>query len=284
MQVHHFSSLPQNNHYYQNSLEMESVESWRKESISSQLNHGIKLSNKLKKELLHHHSNSSDCELLIDKIISCYNNALELLNYTDSLHNGDSTTLLDFSPTSEVSDQQDLKDHVPKKRKSLERWSEEVHVCCGTRSEDQLEDGYNWRKYGQKDILGATHPRSYYRCTYRHTRGCSATKQVQRGEDDPSILRILYRGKHSCGLNQNKQNGVVCAETNEESKQLKPANVASPPLIMSEPTSMSTCQIDQSFRDSETFPVRDLDFFIDFDVPFFEVSSDCLSYVQLNNI
>lgn len=44
-------------------------------------------------------------------------------------------------------------------RKSLERWSEEVHVCCGTRSEDQLEDGYNWRKYGQKDILGATHPR-----------------------------------------------------------------------------------------------------------------------------
>lgn len=117
MQVHHFSSLPQNNHYYQNSMEMESVESWRKESISIQLNQGIKLSNKLKKELHHHHSNSnsSDCELLIDKIISCYNNALELLSYTDSLHNGDSTTLLDFSPTSEVSDQ-DVKDHVPKKR------------------------------------------------------------------------------------------------------------------------------------------------------------------------
>lgn len=25
--------------------------------------------------------------------------------------------------------------------------------------EGQLDDGYGWRKYGQKDILGAKHPR-----------------------------------------------------------------------------------------------------------------------------
>ncbi|KAK4411488.1 putative WRKY transcription factor 53 [Sesamum angolense] len=44
-------------------------------------------------------------------------------------------------------------------RKTLPRWSEKMRVCPETGSEGQLEDGYNWRKYGQKDILGANHPR-----------------------------------------------------------------------------------------------------------------------------
>lgn len=34
-----------------------------------------------------------------------------------------------------------------------------MRVCSGMESEGQLDDGYNWRKYGQKDILGAAHPR-----------------------------------------------------------------------------------------------------------------------------
>ncbi|KAL2934985.1 putative WRKY transcription factor 53, partial [Bienertia sinuspersici] len=40
--------------------------------------------------------------------------------------------------------------------------------------------------------------RGYYRCTHRHTKGCVATKQVQRSDDDPSIYHILYRGEHTC--------------------------------------------------------------------------------------
>lgn len=45
-------------------------------------------------------------------------------------------------------------------RKSMEKWSEQVKVCSGTMVETgPLSDGYSWRKYGQKEILGANHPR-----------------------------------------------------------------------------------------------------------------------------
>ncbi|KAJ1273826.1 hypothetical protein BS78_05G014700 [Paspalum vaginatum] len=41
------------------------------------------------------------------------------------------------------------------------------------------EDGYKWTKYGEKRINGASHTRSYFRCTYRDDTGCQATKHVQ---------------------------------------------------------------------------------------------------------
>ena len=44
-------------------------------------------------------------------------------------------------------------------RKTLPRWTEQVRVTIGTVPEGPLDDGYSWRKYGQKDILGANFPR-----------------------------------------------------------------------------------------------------------------------------
>ncbi|KAM3300338.1 hypothetical protein ACQJBY_041386 [Aegilops geniculata] len=61
-----------------------------------------------------------------------------------------------------------------------------------------LDDGLSWRKYGQKDILGATYPRSYFRCTHRHSQGCQATKQVQRAAADPLLFDVVYHGAHTC--------------------------------------------------------------------------------------
>jgi hypothetical protein len=61
-----------------------------------------------------------------------------------------------------------------------------------------LDDGLSWRKYGQKDILGAPYPRAYFRCTHRHTRGCQATKQVQRTDADPLLFDVVYHGVHTC--------------------------------------------------------------------------------------
>ncbi|XP_042501212.1 probable WRKY transcription factor 70 [Macadamia integrifolia] len=61
-----------------------------------------------------------------------------------------------------------------------------------------IEDGYSWRKYGQKEILNAKFPRSYFRCTHKHDQGCQATKQVQKTEDEIPMYRTTYIGQHTC--------------------------------------------------------------------------------------
>lgn len=37
-----------------------------------------------------------------------------------------------------------------------------MRVNPGAGLEGPLDDGFSWRKYGQKDILGAKHPRYVY--------------------------------------------------------------------------------------------------------------------------
>ncbi|KAK0584961.1 hypothetical protein LWI29_021418 [Acer saccharum] len=55
------------------------------------------------------------------------------------------------------------------------------------------DDGYKWRKYGQKFIKNSPNPRSYYKCTNPR---CSAKKQVSRSCEDPDTLIITYEGLH----------------------------------------------------------------------------------------
>lgn len=44
-------------------------------------------------------------------------------------------------------------------RKALPTWRSQVKVGAESGFEAPLDDGYSWRKYGQKDILGAKYPR-----------------------------------------------------------------------------------------------------------------------------
>nr|CAB3464645.1 unnamed protein product [Digitaria exilis] len=59
------------------------------------------------------------------------------------------------------------------------------------RESDILDDGYRWRKYGQKAVKNSA---SYYRCTH-HT--CNVKKQVQRLAKDTSIVVTTYEGVHN---------------------------------------------------------------------------------------
>ncbi|KAK1423342.1 hypothetical protein QVD17_18641 [Tagetes erecta] len=70
----------------------------------------------------------------------------------------------------------------------------EPKVVLQTRSEvDILDDGFKWRKYGQKVVKGNTHPRCYYRCAYA---GCKVRKHVERVYLDPKSVVTTYEGKH----------------------------------------------------------------------------------------
>lgn len=64
-----------------------------------------------------------------------------------------------------------------------------------TKSEvDHLEDGYRWRKYGQKAVKNSSYPRSYYRCTAAR---CGVKKLVERSQQDPSSVITTYEGQHT---------------------------------------------------------------------------------------
>lgn len=54
------------------------------------------------------------------------------------------------------------------------------------------DDGYNWRKYGQKLVKGCEFPRSYYKCTYPN---CDVKKIFERALDG-QIKEIVYKGAH----------------------------------------------------------------------------------------
>lgn len=54
-------------------------------------------------------------------------------------------------------------------------------------------DGYNWRKYGQKQVKGSEYPRNYYKCTHPN---CLVKKKVERSIDG-EIAEIVYKGEHN---------------------------------------------------------------------------------------
>ncbi|XP_058100219.1 probable WRKY transcription factor 53 [Magnolia sinica] len=189
--------------------EMESAADWELKQVINELMQGQDHAKQLQINL-DPSSPPGVRELLIQNIIASYGKALSLLKSNQlvrELHSVvptirmESPRSISGSPRSENSNRafkyQDPRD-ISKKRKTLPKWTEQVRVSTGMALEGPLDDGYSWRKYGQKDILGAKYPRGYYRCTHRNVLGCQATKQVQRSDEDPSIFDISYRGKHTC--------------------------------------------------------------------------------------
>ncbi|GFQ02050.1 probable WRKY transcription factor 3 [Phtheirospermum japonicum] len=90
-------------------------------------------------------------------------------------------------------------------------------------------DGYNWRKYGQKQVKGAEYPRSYYKCSHPK---CPVKKKVERSHD-AQITEIIYKGQHNhpppsmrAKTNSEDQCGNPNNKTNDESSQVTPDHVS----------------------------------------------------------
>ncbi|XP_017614718.1 WRKY transcription factor 71-like [Gossypium arboreum] len=92
-------------------------------------------------------------------------------------------------------DHGDDKSKKVNKATKKEKRQKEPRFAFLTKSEiDHLEDGYRWRKYGQKAVKNSPYPRSYYRCT---SPKCGVKKRVERSFEDPSVVITTYEGKHN---------------------------------------------------------------------------------------
>lgn len=82
-----------------------------------------------------------------------------------------------------------------KAKEKEEKKQRQARFAFMTKSEvDNLEDGYRWRKYGQKAVKNSSFPRSYYRCT---SQKCSVKKRIERSQQDPSVVITTYEGQHN---------------------------------------------------------------------------------------
>ncbi|MCD7458852.1 transcription factor [Datura stramonium] len=198
---------------------MDCVFTWDYNSLITELTQGMEHTKQLKTYLSSVASTSEATpELLLQKILSSYEQSLLIVKWNASASQSSQPlppTGGAIEPRSPRGDdkKRSFKDHpelldVTKRRycrKSQPTWTEQVKVL--------YDDGYNWRKYGQKDILGARYPRNFYRCTYRPKQNCWATKQVQKLDDDPTVYEITYRGFHTC---QNATNSALQPKSQEK--------------------------------------------------------------------
>ncbi|XP_071732281.1 probable WRKY transcription factor 13 [Rutidosis leptorrhynchoides] len=90
-----------------------------------------------------------------------------------------------------------------KKQSKSRKRTREPRFCFKTMSDvDVMDDGYKWRKYGQKVVKNTQHPRSYYRCTQDN---CRVKKRVERLAEDPRMVITTYEGRHAHSPSLNEE-------------------------------------------------------------------------------
>ncbi|KAK3118243.1 hypothetical protein QOZ80_9BG0696140 [Eleusine coracana subsp. coracana] len=124
------------------------------------------------------------------------------------------------------------------------------------------DDGYEWRKYGEKKINGANFTKCYFRCTYKDDKGCLATKYVQQKDNtDPPVFQVTYNNDHTCNsnINNNLPTGGAAALSNPPAIAhhdvvvvQKEATAALPPLA-----DVSAIPLDDLMPCDEPFPTAD---------------------------
>ncbi|XP_042466668.1 WRKY transcription factor 71-like [Zingiber officinale] len=102
--------------------------------------------------------------------------------------------LVSAGEADQESDMSNSKKPNKAKEKGAKRQREPRYAFVTQSEVDHLEDGYRWRKYGQKAVKNSPFPRSYYRCT---SQKCPVKKRVERSHQDPTVVITTYEGKHT---------------------------------------------------------------------------------------
>lgn len=63
-----------------------------------------------------------------------------------------------------------------------------------TSNRSSLDDGYKWRKYGQKQLKRNENSHSYYKCAHQN---CPTKKKVERSFINGHITEIVHKGAHN---------------------------------------------------------------------------------------
>lgn len=131
-------------------------------------------------------------ELVVDK----FGNEKESIEYVnDHIHPAPNSSKIhvksqeEFKLVVQTHSNQFANESVPKKKKGYDL-GRCVVECEG--DIDFSNDGYTWKKYGQKNIKGAFKPRQYYKCTFPN---CNVKKQVESLSCTHTI--VTYNSCHS---------------------------------------------------------------------------------------
>uniref|UniRef100_A0A1J3G9D2 Putative WRKY transcription factor 54 n=1 Tax=Noccaea caerulescens TaxID=107243 RepID=A0A1J3G9D2_NOCCA len=193
-----------------------------KKKVVDQLVQGYEFATQLQLLLSHHHSKNhidqtrilsggpDPVDELIAKILGSFHKTISVLDSFDPVADvsvpiavegswnascGDDSTA---PPSCNGGDSGDSKKRLGVGKGKRGCYTRKKRSHTWTVKARRIEDRYAWRKYGQKEILNTTFPRSYFRCTHKPTQGCKATKQVQKQEQDPETFQITYIGYHTC--------------------------------------------------------------------------------------
>ncbi|KAJ1441619.1 WRKY domain [Sesbania bispinosa] len=199
--------------------------SYDRKALEQELARGHDMANQLLEVLVHKYSNTHHGDVeglmlpfakdLVHKVLTSFTNTLLLLN-SDSDDVSGEEVLPNFSSSANFPKPEDTDEACKssfmnaKNRRGC--YKRKLNALTWERDSSTLiEDGYAWRKYGQKRIMNTKYLRSYYRCTHKDDQNCPAIKQVQRIQEDPPLYRTTYYGHHNC---KSFLNAEMILETN----------------------------------------------------------------------
>ncbi|XP_042508871.1 probable WRKY transcription factor 32 [Macadamia integrifolia] len=110
-----------------------------------------------------------------------------------------SVTQSTSSPLSSITQQQGLalvpqENSISTPEVEQQNSSDEKNKAALGVAKTPTSDGYNWRKYGQKQVKSTESSRSYYKCTFSD---CHAKKKVERCDHTGHVTEIIYKGRHN---------------------------------------------------------------------------------------